>query len=370
MRFKIDRGLVAATIAATLLIPAVGSIAGPQKELKQLEDKLGELQPKIARDQTKVASLQAKVDTLNDSLTDLQIEIVDNKAEIEVIESEVRNAIARVEETQQQIDRIEDAANEQAVALYKSGSTEAIDALFNSESLSELDERIEMLGVAAQEKTGVLVRHGRLQIAIKARDQELFDKREELTAAVADNEKIVALYQSRRAEHNKLLTKLRERLGINVSKEQHLASESNQLREALIGIQAKNAVKALGTSGAGFIWPLNGNITSYYGPRWGRMHTGWDIDGYTGQPLVAAKEGKVVLASYYSGYGNAVIVDHGGGYGTLYAHMSAFAVTNGEFVEQGELVGYVGCTGSCTGDHVHFEIRVNGDPVDPAPYMP
>jgi murein DD-endopeptidase MepM/ murein hydrolase activator NlpD len=100
------------------------------------------------------------------------------------------------------------------------------------------------------------------------------------------------------------------------------------------------------------------------------MHTGIDIDGYSGQPIVAAKDGVVVLAEYYSGYGNAVVIDHGGGYATPYGHMSRFAVRNGQSVEQGEIIGYVGCTGSCTGDHLHFEVRINGDPVDPMPYLP
>ncbi len=129
-------------------------------------------------------------------------------------------------------------------------------------------------------------------------------------------------------------------------------------------------MKALGTSSAGYIWPLNGAVTSYYGPRWGSMHTGIDIDGVTGQPVVASKAGSVIMAGSYSGYGNAVIVDHGGGYQTLYAHLSSFAVSSGQSVGQGQTVGAVGCTGSCTGDHLHFEVRVNGSPTDPMQYLP
>jgi murein DD-endopeptidase MepM/ murein hydrolase activator NlpD len=100
------------------------------------------------------------------------------------------------------------------------------------------------------------------------------------------------------------------------------------------------------------------------------MHSGIDIDGVTGQPIVAVKAGRVILSSYYSGYGNAVVVDHGGGVTTLYGHMSEFDVSKGSFVEQGQVLGKVGCTGSCTGDHLHFEVRISGDPVDPMPYLP
>jgi virulence factor Mce-like protein len=126
----------------------------------------------------------------------------------------------------------------------------------------------------------------------------------------------------------------------------------------------------LPVSEEGFIWPLDGPITSPYGLRWGRMHTGIDIDGVTGEPVVASAEGTVVLASYYSGYGNAVIIDHGNGFSTLYGHLSSIDVDAGDEVEQGQVVGAVGCTGNCTGDHLHFEIRINGTPVDPLPYLP
>jgi virulence factor Mce-like protein len=126
----------------------------------------------------------------------------------------------------------------------------------------------------------------------------------------------------------------------------------------------------LPVSEEGFIWPLDGPITSPYGPRWGRMHTGIDIDGVTGEPVVASAEGTVVLAAYYSGYGNAVIVDHGNGFSTLYGHLSSIDVETGDQVGQGQVVGAVGCTGNCTGDHLHFEIRIDGTPVDPLPYLP
>jgi len=126
----------------------------------------------------------------------------------------------------------------------------------------------------------------------------------------------------------------------------------------------------LPVSDFGFAWPLDGPITSPYGPRWGRIHTGIDIDGVTGEPIIASAGGRVVLSSYYSGYGNAVIIDHGNGFSTLYGHLSSLDVGVGDEVEQGQIVGAVGCTGNCTGDHLHFEIRIDGVPLDPLPYLP
>lgn len=370
MRLKLGRGAIATTIAATLLVPVVGVVAGPKERLQNHQEKLANIRSEIEADQSRAKTLREKVAALEKGLRELQIEIAKLDEEVARIESEVRDAQDRIDETQLDIDKIEAKATEQAVALYKSGATDTLEALLDAGSIAEIDERVEMLGVAAQENTGALVKLGRLQVTIRLQNEALFVKKEELEARLDDRSAFLAEQSDQNAKLRENLTALREDLGLNKSKERHLAGETAEIKELVLEHQAKAAVASLGTSSRGFIWPINGNVTSYYGPRWGRMHTGIDIDGYTGQPIVAVKEGTVILASYYSGYGNTVIVDHGGGYSTLYAHMSQLGASNGESVDQGSIIGYVGCTGSCTGDHLHFEVRVNGEPTDPMRYLP
>lgn len=370
MRLKPGRGLIAAVLAGTLLVPAVGSVANPKKNLSETQKKLEKIRTDISEGTEEARSLRQKVQVLDRSLHGLQREVIRLDSRIAEIESLVRDAQDRIDETQKKIDRVTDAATTQAVALYKMGETETLDALLNSESLSELDQQVEMLGRATSEKTGALVRFGRLQVAIRAQEEDLFNKKDQLDSALEEQSALLAEQTKQKANFSSALSALREELGIKKSRELHFAEQEARIKGEIVEFQAKQAVASLGTSDKGFIWPINGNVTSYYGPRWGRMHTGIDIDGYTGQPIVSVKEGRVILASYYSGYGNAVIIDHGGGYSTLYAHMSAFNVSDGEYVEQGKLIGYVGCSGSCTGDHVHFEVRVNGNPDDPMKYLP
>jgi murein DD-endopeptidase MepM/ murein hydrolase activator NlpD len=123
------------------------------------------------------------------------------------------------------------------------------------------------------------------------------------------------------------------------------------------------------------MWPANGPLTSGFGYRvhpifgYSKMHTGIDIGAPYGSPVWAADTGTVAYVGTMSGYGNVVAIDHGGGLATTYNHLSSFHVSNGQSVSRGTQIGAVGCTGYCTGPHLHFEVRVGGNPVDPMPYL-
>ena len=118
-------------------------------------------------------------------------------------------------------------------------------------------------------------------------------------------------------------------------------------------------------------WPtVSHRINSPYGPRWGGFHTGIDIWCPEGNPDFASKDGTVIAAEWGGGYGNMTIIDHGSGYSTLYAHQSRMYVHQGQVVHRGQQIGACGATGNATGAHLHFEIRINGHAVNPAPYLP
>ncbi len=123
-------------------------------------------------------------------------------------------------------------------------------------------------------------------------------------------------------------------------------------------------------SGSGLAWPLRGPVTSPFGSRWGRLHAGIDISAGMGTPIRAAKAGTVIFVGVMGGYGNNVIIDHGGGFSTLYAHQSRLATSDGASVAQGQVIGFVGSTGHSTGPHLHFETRVGGSPQNPMRYLP
>lgn len=123
------------------------------------------------------------------------------------------------------------------------------------------------------------------------------------------------------------------------------------------------------SSTAPLAWPLRGQLTSLFGTRWGRLHTGIDIAAPSGTPVGAAADGVVIFVGWLGGYGRLVLVEHPGDIITAYAHLSSFTVSTGQEITAGTSVGGIGCTGRCTGNHLHFEVRVDGRPVDPLPYL-
>jgi murein DD-endopeptidase MepM/ murein hydrolase activator NlpD len=158
------------------------------------------------------------------------------------------------------------------------------------------------------------------------------------------------------------------------AQEQADAGEIDSLQEVsaelAAKIQAAQSHSTVQRTGSGQLgWPVSAPITSPFGWRWGRMHEGIDLGAAYGAPIAAAGAGTVIYAGWLGGYGNLTVIDHGGGLATAYGHQSQIAVTVGQQVARGQTIGYVGSTGHSTGPHLHFEVRVNGQAVDPLGYL-
>jgi murein DD-endopeptidase MepM/ murein hydrolase activator NlpD len=190
--------------------------------------------------------------------------------------------------------------------------------------------------------------------------------REKAQARKAETEARLAALErtqaSQRQLRNALTTRQREVLS-EITAQDRAASALQRILERASAPPAGGA----GTSArsGGCIWPARGRVTSEYGSRWGRLHAGIDIGAPTGTPIWAAKSGTVIFAGRQSGYGNVVIIDHGGGMTTLYGHMSRIGTRDGASVGQGSTIGAVGSTGHSTGPHLHFETRYGGSPRNP-----
>jgi murein DD-endopeptidase MepM/ murein hydrolase activator NlpD len=189
-------------------------------------------------------------------------------------------------------------------------------------------------------------------------------ERETRDALVGAANQLAQTKQQRSAELSNLSAQDRA-LADEIAQEQ---AQSARVAAAILAAQTHSSVTS-SPSAAGLIWPVSGPVTSPFGPRWGSFHYGIDIGVPTGTPIHAAAAGTVIVCGYDGGYGNLVVLDNGGNLATAYAHQSEIAVACGQHVEQGEVIGYVGCTGHCFGPHLHFEVRINGSPVDPLGYL-
>ena len=170
-----------------------------------------------------------------------------------------------------------------------------------------------------------------------------------------------------RRDRQVTLSGIREDRADFVAEVESLQRESAALAATIRSAQSGSV--GSGVSASGLIWPVHGPVTSGFGWRWGRMHEGIDIAVPTGTPVAAAASGTVITAGWLGGYGNLVVIDHGNGLATAYGHNSSVTVGVGQSVAQGQAIAYSGSTGHSTGPHVHFEVRVNGSPVDPLGYL-
>lgn len=304
---------------------------------------------RLARERSTLAAAQLKL---------TRIDLAIRAEERRLVELE-RNARAR-----------KAIINARARALYMMGPVDDLDALTGATSLDQYVQRAGVLDAVATFDRRVLQDLAALRHETVLAQRALREQRAEQKAArdeVAERVSTVAEYASVKQEAHAVLDRQIDALRAE------LAAEQREQARIIALIRSRASVGSVDTGGSGrlgFAWPIRGRITSPYGPRWGGYHTGIDIDCRTGAPIGASKAGRVIEAGWGGGYGRMVIVDHGGGYTTLYAHMSRIYVGYGSSVSQGTKVGACGESGNATGDHLHFEVRVNGDHRNPRNYLP
>jgi murein DD-endopeptidase MepM/ murein hydrolase activator NlpD len=287
--------------------------------------------------------------------------------DISGLNTRIRGLKGQINSTQQRLGGVQD-------------ELDALTVVLEADGFSDLLDRTEFLERISDQDRAVVTR---VKI-LKARFQ-----RQEVTLAKLEQEKeriAVAVLRQRdqiAAARDRLASTQGELRGARNSRSQTLAEvrdSRSQLEgdlQELEAAQARVTGQLQGSLPAGpikhgtgqLIWPVNGPVVSPFGQRWGRLHAGVDIAVPAGTPIRAADGGTVVLLGSVSGYGNYTCVQHTGALSTCYAHQSGYATSQGASVRQGQVIGYVGCTGHCYGDHLHFETRVNGSPVDPFGYL-
>jgi murein DD-endopeptidase MepM/ murein hydrolase activator NlpD len=401
------KGLLLHKVAVVALLGAmvalaVPAAADPRDRLEEIERRTEEVQADIGRldaradellgaigvvDQ-KVARVEAEVQTLDARISDLNSEIATVKRRLTAAQQELTFLTEHLQAVLGRLDQRTDLFTERARAAYMAGPTAYVDGLLSSEDFGDLIDRTAYYESALDADSRLVQQIEVLRDETETQREVVEEKREKIIAAKlaleADRAEVAQILQERAsvlAARRAVLSEKRGLLGEVKSKRNarqqildQLERESQQI-QSLLAAQASSVSGSFPTGGGQLAWPAAGPVISGFGPRthpiFGdtRMHTGIDIGAPYGAPVVAADDGVVVFAGVMSGYGNAIVVDHGGGLATTYNHLSAFSVSSGQHVGRQQTVGAVGCTGYCTGPHLHFEVRVNGGPVDPMPYL-
>ena len=389
--------LVAALLSGVVLC---GTPAYIMAEDEDLTNQLDSIQQQVNQQNAAKADAETVIGSVSEQLRQIEEQLRQATAELGTIKEQrvaVENDITlnerQLAEAQKRLEGRESVFYKRVRDIYINGRLSYLDVVIGSKDFSDFANRLEVLKRIIDSDITLINEIKKERADIEAHKQKLEADRAKLVelekAALAKQAEI----EQKKAERNVVLQKAQNDRATAMQAIEELNASSAQVSAMLKERQAARAAAAAAAAtatqssggqgasdnwvqGTGQLgWPVSGEITSPYGyrvhPIWGTTiyHSGIDIGVDEGTPVHAADGGVVVWSGWMGGYGYAVVIDHGNGLSTLYGHNSELAVDEGQSVAKGQVISYAGSTGNSTGPHVHFEVRVNGDPVDPMGYL-
>lgn len=387
--------LVAALLSGVVLC---GTPAYIMAEDEDLTNQLDSIQQQVNQQNAAKADAETVIGSVSEQLRQIEEQLRQATAELGTIKEQrvaVENDITlnerQLAEAQKRLEGRESVFYKRVRDIYINGRLSYLDVVIGSKDFSDFANRLEVLKRIIDSDITLINEIKKERAEIEAHKQKLEADRAKLVelekAALAKQAEI----EQKKAERNVVLQKAQNDRATAMQAIEELNASSAQVSAMLKERQAARAAAAAAATaqssggqgasdnwvqGTGQLgWPVSGEITSPYGyrvhPIWGTTiyHSGIDIGVDEGTPVHAADGGVVVWSGWMGGYGYAVVIDHGNGLSTLYGHNSELAVDEGQSVAKGQVISYAGSTGNSTGPHVHFEVRVNGDPVDPMGYL-
>ena len=379
-----------------LLVSAQPVAAVTVNDLKAAESKLGSTREKIRegdankeRLTSEIKAADTQMGTLEGQLRALDGQVGKAREAKNAVTAELNTLRAQLAESQGEPDRatarltkLTITLNRRAGSVYKNGDVSFLEVLLEARDFTDFVSRFRFLQAImnldarlVREIKATKAKIEKARARIEKNKVETEAREEVLAAEVRQLEGFVSSQLAKRNEV-KASINAKEQLmrQIDADREAWQEAEAELLRSAeriRQQLARGGSSPVVGTpSTTGFIWPASGPVTSGFGMRWGKMHEGIDIAVPYGAPVYASKAGRVEIADWYGGYGNVVVIDHGGGVTTWYGHNSSFTVGVGDYVSQGQQIARAGSTGNSTGPHVHFEIRINGQAQNPMNYLP
>jgi murein DD-endopeptidase MepM/ murein hydrolase activator NlpD len=375
-------------LAAYLVFPLPGLSAPLPQRIEKKRDQISEARHKegvlsttIQQFTNRIETLQGEITATERRLERAQESLDRQRAELLEVRDQLEEARDRLERMRRELDTARRVLATRLVEIYKADSPDALTVVLESDGFEDLLERAEFLERISEQDRSITDRVRGLRD--QARDQAVrlaeLEEQERLAAEriLAERDQIAAAQSQLVSARDQLASARADKRGaLATVRDSRVALEGDlralEAEQARVQAALANPAAATGAvrQGSGqLVWPVNGPVVSPFGMRWGRLHAGVDIAVGSGTPIRAADSGRVVLMGWVGGYGNYTCIQHTASLSTCYAHQSSFATSNGASVGQGQVIGYVGCTGHCFGDHLHFETRSGGSPVDPMGYL-
>ena len=358
-------------------------ISGLRSAIDRAKSREGVLSTDISDASSRIDALAGDIGVLTDRLAVLESDLAAHRARLARLEDRLSELAATIQRLKQQHAVAQRRLEERLVQLYETDEASELEILLQAQSFSDLLEQLDYFRAIGDNDKEIADEIKRVQEETRVAKQETAAVKADVAEATAI---LAKKTEEERAARAAFLAQQAALAAARENKEGLLADvraqrhddeedlEKMQAASAAIAERLQSSASSGGAGGAGapsasgFIWPVSGPITSGFGWRWGRMHEGIDIGAACGTPIRAASSGTVVYAGWMDGYGNIILIDHGGGLATAYGHQSSLYVGGGT-VSQGQVIGAVGSTGHSTGCHLHFEVRVNGTPVNPLNYL-
>ena len=348
-----------------------------------LEDQLADLQRQAEEQQAKTNEASAKVESVSERLRQIQEELrvataeyKEVKGQLDSVEDKISDNTELLQKTEADL-KVKNKKLQQRVRdIYINGQISYVDVLFGAKDFADLMTRMDVLKRIIKHDYDLIMKVKEEKATVENTRAQLEKDKAEAEVLVTDAQAKKAKVEDKESEQQVLL----DQAIYDRDTAERMYEEMMAASQEVANMIRRSHMSSAGYSGApagagGMIWPISGPITSEFGwrthPIFGtaRFHSGLDIGGDYGMPIYAAASGTVIYAGWISGYGNAVIIDHGGGVTTLYGHNDSLNVSEGENVAQGQVIAMCGSTGNSTGPHCHFEVRENGEPVSPYGYL-
>lgn len=358
-----------------------GELEQAKGALEESKQKVGSAEEELHLADVRLHAMTTELRSLEAELAAAEAELAEARERAQAARQEVERLTERLGQKKGQLAALEQRFRDRVTAAYKYGRVSYAAVLMGSRDVGQflsttkyvqsvMDEDldiVERVTTATQELVEIRAQADEKRQELGEQQDAAAELAAQVEEATARQRDLTAKVEAERARRSELLRRYESEQAQHEDLVDSLQAESESLEAELKKLQSIGTAPGPG----GLFWPTNGYKTSDFGyrthPIFGsrRMHTGVDISGSVGQPIIAAASGTVVHAGWRGGYGLTVVIDHGGGMATLYAHQSALAVSTGQRVEGGQKIGEVGSTGYSTGPHLHFEVRINGEPRNP-----